>query len=107
MMGCSKWEYVNVSNMFSARWGVHGIQISENEVIVFGGSDYSHSSKMECYVLRMMGDVSCKRLCDLVEGSAFNECASPVFDGSYVYGSDNNRRLHIYSVANGEWEMIE
>ena len=36
-----KWEYVNVSNMFSNRCNVHGIQISNNEAIVFGGSNLS------------------------------------------------------------------
>ena len=98
-----KWEYVNVSNMYSPRWGVHGIQISDNEAIVFGGN----IDGIECYVFCMMNGVSCKRVGDLAVSSEFYACASPAFDGSYVYDSDYNRRIHIYSIANKKWGIVE
>ena len=98
----SKWDYVNVTNMFSARAGIHGLQMSENEVIVFG----ANPSNSECYVLCIKKTVISVRVADLAEGSVFFMCASPLLDGVCVYGSDYNRRIHIYSLANKNWEMI-
>ena len=75
-------------------------------MIIFGGSDYD-GSVVDCYVLQMANVVECKRISNLAMESTFWCCASPVFDGLCVYGSDSDRRVHIYSITENKWKVIE
>ena len=98
--GC-KWEYISVSNIFSPRGNVHGIQIGDNEVIVYGG--YT----VECYVLHLGNRIiECKRVGDMTVASDFYCCASPVFDGTNVYACERYRRIHMYSMADMKWLVV-
>ena len=62
---------------------------------------------IECSKWAYVKVVSCKRMGDLAVACMFYECASPVYDESYVYDSDYNRRLHRYSMMTKKWEMIK
>ena len=105
ILNCGKWEYVEILNMFSPRSSLYGIQISGNEAIVYGG--FYGIWKRECYVLCMEGAAECKRICDLTEDSVFVSCAAPVFDGLYVFNSDNKKVIHIYSIVDKMWTAVK
>ena len=81
----SKWSYVKIKNVFSERIAIHAFQISNNEVIVFGGESN------ECFLLKIDDGIVCKKIVNLATSC---ECefvctASPVCYGKHIYGIDN------------------
>ena len=75
-IGDKKWRIVNISNMMSPRRIVHGMQISSNEAIVFGGYDdidvYS-----DCYLLDLCEN-KCKIAYNMISSDSFLCCTAPV-----------------------------
>ena len=97
----SKWVAINISNAFSARYTIHAIQVGPAEVIVFGGNPSD-----ETYMLNIGKTVTCKSLSKLCKSSQFYMSSAPIFDGLFVYGVDIGRGLHIYSMSESKWSIV-
>lgn len=104
----SKWENVNLLNMFSDKSCLHGIQINDNDVLVFGGgNDASEGYGVECFILKIGTPIECIRESDMTISSSFCCCAAPTFDGKCIYGNDKDKKIHKFSIATKQWKMIK
>jgi len=69
-------------------------------------------SGTECYLLHIDNSIECDRIRDLSECEdedayyRFSQCA-PVCSGSYVYNSDDDGRIHLYSKSSNEWMIVK
>ena len=100
---CVKWESMNVLNIFSPRSCMHAIQINSDSAVVFG----HHNGSREYFVISINDNIECKQIGNMPMGAAFYYCAAPVRNGNKVYGSDSNKRIHIYSIDANKWDLIE
>ena len=90
-----KWDH--------ARTHVNAIQISNNEVLVFGG----FSEKCESFILLIMESiVTCTRDADLEKGANFSYSSAPIFNGEEVFAGDSSRNINIYSLNEKKWKVI-
>ena len=101
------WEYVNIKNMFSARRMIQGIQISEFEVLVFGGE---HDESKEYHILHLKdardGKWESVQYENTFKTFGFYFCPSPVSDGIYVYAVNNKKKAFKYSISDAKWTQI-
>ena len=93
------WENEVISNAFASRYGLHAIQISNSEVLVFGGG-------IESYKMKINNSIMIKECANMVSSDLFYESVAPVYDGKNVYGVDSGGNIHIYSIKKDSWSII-
>ena len=100
-IGCLQWELVVICGEITARHAIHAIHIHSNKVIVFGGG----CTSKETYMLEI-GDTITSRLMKQSSGGEFDCCTAPIGTGKYVYGVDSQRKIHVYSIKDDNWDCI-
>ena len=95
------WKNVNVLNMRNAMRACHARQISNNEAIVFG------NNSRQTYILQIGEIIKCIDASTLSVEGHFVYCTAPVFNDENVYDIDDKERIHIYSVYEKKWSVIE
>ena len=103
----SKWEYVNIENFQPVRWSFHGIQISNSEAILFGGYDGYGNCPVEALILKIGKSIECRYGSNLSYGEHFWSSTAPIYDGKNVYGIDNKRSIHIFSIQDNKWSVVK
>ena len=61
----------------------------------------------ESYKLSIGKIVQCKERESMQTTHEFTNTSAPLFDGQRVYGVDNNRCLHIYSLKDMKWSIVK
>ena len=89
--------------MFSARRDIHGIQVSESEVLIVGG--YNSTNSRETYRLNLVTN-ECVRDTETVQGVCCYCTLSPVLAEEVAYFVGNDRSIHIYKIAEKKWEIV-
>ena len=84
------------------------IQISESQILIFGGSD-AHIKDSASSLIFNVGDYSIEKRSDLKKAQVFVN--SPFLYKNHVYALGNeyymkHRNLHRFSVEKNEWEII-
>jgi len=88
-----KWEDITVENKFSARHGIHGISLGNNEALIYGSD--KNETNSECYRVKMISDkLVLEKMADLSKGGKFISTMAPMIKGKYVYDFDELGNIH-------------
>lgn len=98
----TKWEHVNIKNPISERSKVHGIQLNESQVLIFGG--YNKNKTSDCFALNIKDTVETFKCEDMVYPACFYNCSAPFRNRRKVYAVDYYRRIHMFTL--NKWSVL-
>ena len=101
---------LSASEEFADKVEMCAIQISSEEVLLFGGF-YNLKNKNKdakvSYILTISAEgIKWKAAPDLVNEGAFYYSSAPVYDVKCVYGVDYAKNIHIYSLPQQKWAVV-
>jgi len=92
----ASWENIAIDGLMEL-YDIHGVQISETEVIIAG------KSSDETYRVDLIKN-KCFKDSKLVSSAYFDYTMAPVILGGNAYFTDDGRNIHIYNIKERKWE---
>jgi Galactose oxidase, central domain len=99
------WENIFMQAPIAHRSSVHGIQINNKQVMIFGGCGANDNALKETFVISFKNDTAyCEEGMKLVAASEFYRCVAPSLIDNKIYAIDHIKRIHIFKAM--KWEMV-
>jgi len=86
---------------------INAVAISRNEILIFGGWERNKDLRSTCFVYNHASNTMTKVSHEMKKNSAFFYRITPVLYDGKVYAMSPEENIHIFSLKDQEWDLLE